>query len=140
MANEKQLIVWILQTGEPLPTDKGILRPMRAINLTNKLIEKGHKVILWSSSFNHQIKEHRSKDYKELKVNENLEIRLIPSCGYKKNISIKRLIDHAQLGYNLKKTLKKEKNKPENARKSRKRPRQPEQRSARKSGRNAPKN
>ena len=113
MENKKALVVWILQTGEPLPTDKGILRPMRAINLTNKLIEKGHKVILWSSSFNHQIKEHRSKDYKELKVNENLEIRLIPSCGYKKNISIKRLIDHAQLGYNLKKTLKKEKNKPD---------------------------
>ena len=113
MENKKALVVWILQTGEPLPTDKGIFRPMRAINLTNKLIEKGHKVILWSSSFNHQIKEHRSKDYKQLKVNENLEIRLIPSCGYKKNLSIKRLIDHAQLGYNLKKTLKKEKNKPD---------------------------
>jgi glycosyltransferase involved in cell wall biosynthesis len=113
MKNKKTLVVWVLQTGEPLPTDKNISRPMRAINLTNKLIEKGHKVILWSSSFNHQIKEHRSKDYKQLKVNENLEIRLIPSCGYKKHISINRLIDHAQLGYNLKKILKKERNKPD---------------------------
>jgi glycosyltransferase involved in cell wall biosynthesis len=113
MENKKVLVIWILHTGEPLPTDKDISRPMRAINLTNKLIEKGHKVILWSSSFNHQIKEHRSRDYKQLKVNDNLEVRLIPSCGYKKNISIKRLIDHAQLGYNLKNILKKEKNKPD---------------------------
>ena len=40
MKNEKKLIVWILQTGEPLHIDKNFLRPMRAINLTNKLIEK----------------------------------------------------------------------------------------------------
>ena len=112
MANEKQLIVWILQTGEPLPIDKGFPRPMRATNLTNKLIEKGHKVILWSSTFNHQSKKHRANDYKEFKVNENLEIRLIPSCGYKKNISIKRFVDHAQLAYNLRKVLKREKHQP----------------------------
>ena len=66
MENKKPLVVWILQTGEPLPTDKDFSRPMRAINLSNKLIEKGHKVILWSSSFNHHNKEHRSNDYKNL--------------------------------------------------------------------------
>ena len=30
--------VWILQTGEPLQIDKGDFRPMRAINLSNKLV------------------------------------------------------------------------------------------------------
>ena len=57
---------------------------MRAMNLSNKLVDSGHKVILWSSSFNHQKKKHRSKEYSVHKVNDNLEIRLIPSCGYKK--------------------------------------------------------
>ena len=113
MENEKKLVVWILQTGEPLPIDKNVLRPMRAINLTNKLIEKGHKVVLWSSRFNHQSKEHRKIDDKQLRVNKNLEIRLISSCGYKKNISIRRLIDHALLGFNLVKMLKKEKQLPD---------------------------
>lgn len=113
MENEKKLVVWILQTGEPLPIDKNFLRPMRAINLTNKLIEKGHKVVLWSSRFNHQFKEHRKTGDQELKANENLEIRLISSCGYKKNISIRRLIDHALLGFNLIKMLKKEKHLPD---------------------------
>ena len=112
MVNEKKLVVWILQTGEPLPTDTDFSRPMRAINLSNKLIERGHKVVLWSAKFNHQSKKHRINDDKELRVNENLEIRLIPSCGYKKNISIKRLVDHAQLAYNLTKMLKKEKHQP----------------------------
>ncbi|MDC3373468.1 glycosyltransferase, partial [Candidatus Pelagibacter sp.] len=113
MENEKKLVVWILQTGEPLPTDKNFLRPMRAINLTKKLIEKGHKVVLWSSRFDHQSKEYRKINDQDLKVNENLEIRLISSCGYKKNISIKRLIDHAMLGFNLAKMLKKEKQLPD---------------------------
>ena len=113
MVNKKQLIVWILQTGEPLVIDKGFSRAMRATNLSNKLVDKGHKVILWSSTFNHQSKEHRVSDYQEFKVNENLEIRLIPSCGYKKNISLNRLIDHAQLAYNLRKLLKREKHQPD---------------------------
>ena len=38
------MLVWILQTGEPLPSDKNFLRPMRAINLTNKLIKTFDKV------------------------------------------------------------------------------------------------
>jgi len=113
MENEKKLVVWILQTGEPLPIDKNVLRPMRAINLTNKLIEKGHKVVLWSSRFNHQFKEHRKISDHELKINDNLEIRLISSCGYKKNKSFRRLFDHAQLAYNLRKMLKKEKHQPD---------------------------
>ena len=113
MENKKKLVVWILQTGEPLPIDKNFLRPMRAINLSNKLIEKGHKVVLWSSRFNHQSKEHRKISDEELWVNKSLEVRLISSCGYKKNISIRRLIDHAQLGFNLYKMLKKEKQFPD---------------------------
>ena len=34
--------IWILQTGEPLHSDKGNPRPMRAMNLSNKLVERGH--------------------------------------------------------------------------------------------------
>ena len=103
------MLVWILQTGEPLHIDNDNFRPMRAMNLSNKLVDSGHKVILWSSAFVHQTKKHRSKKYKTHKVNDNLEIRLIPSCGYKKNISLVRLLDHFQMAWNLKNLLKKEK-------------------------------
>ena len=105
--------VWILQTGEPLHIDGEGQRPMRAMNLSNKLIESGHSVVLWSSAFSHQSKLHRSKRYTSHKINKNLEIRLIPSGGYSRHIGLKRLLDHAQLAWNLKGLLKREKVKPD---------------------------
>jgi glycosyltransferase involved in cell wall biosynthesis len=99
------MIVWILQTGEPLHSDDGSPRPMRAMNLANALVNKGHDVVLWSSGFYHQEKRHRSRSFKKIHINNKLEIRLIPSPGYKRNVSISRLIDHFVLALNLKKQL-----------------------------------
>ena len=105
--------IWILQTGEPLHIDTDSPRPMRAMNLSDKLVDAGHHVILWSSSFNHQKKIHRSVDYKIYDINSNLEIRLIPSRGYKSHIGIGRLVDHAQMAWNLRQLLKQEKITPD---------------------------
>ena len=100
------MLVWLLQTGEPLHIDSGNPRPMRAMNLSNKLVQAGHKVVLWTSAFSHQGKFHRFKQFKVIKFSENLEIRLIPSCGYQRHIGLSRLFDHAQLGWNLRHYLK----------------------------------
>lgn len=107
MSTSKILNVWIFQTGEPLHIDNKNVRPMRAMNLSNALISAGHKVVLWSSAFFHQEKRHRSCKMLNVKMSENLEIRVIPSMGYKRNIGLGRLVDHAQLSINLKNTLKK---------------------------------
>lgn len=107
------LIIWIFQTGEPLQCDENNARPMRAINLSEKLVNSGHRVVLWSSSFYHQEKIHRSRQYKIHNISDNLEIRLIPSCGYKKHVSIGRLVDHAQLAWNLQALLKQEMKAPD---------------------------
>lgn len=100
--------VWIFQTGEPLHIDGDNYRPMRAMNLANILIKRGHYVTIWSSAFYHQEKKHRALKYTKVRYNDFLEIRLIPSTGYIKNISFKRLYDHFSLAYNLKNILKKE--------------------------------
>lgn len=105
--------VWLFQVGEPLQIDSYDLRPMRAINLSTKLIEKGHQVVLWSSAFSHQEKKHRTSNYKVVQVNKNLEIRLIPSMGYRGHQGFFRILDHIQLSLNLKRELKKEKNLPD---------------------------
>jgi len=107
------MIFWIFQTGEPLPSDKIKPRKMRAYNLADTLIKKGHKVVIWSSAFNHQDKIQRSKKIREIIVKKNLIIRLIPSPGYKKNISFGRLWDHYLLGRNLKRVLSKQTEKPD---------------------------
>ena len=73
------MIFWIFQTGEPLPSDKIKPRKMRAYNLADTLIKKGHEVVIWSSAFNHQDKIHRCKKIKEINVNKNLIVKLIPS-------------------------------------------------------------
>ena len=99
------LRVWILQTGEPLHIDSGNPRPMRAMNLANSLVEAGHQVTLYSSAFYHQEKSHRCEGYKAIKVNDQLEIRLIPSPGYQGHMGPKRLYDHWVMGSELKRHL-----------------------------------
>ena len=107
-----EITLWIFQTGEPLHIDKEGQRPMRAVNLANTAIKHGFKVVLWSSAFNHQNKIHRSKKYKVILQNKQLEIRLIPSRGYSKHIGLGRLIDHMQMAWNLIKILRTEKTVP----------------------------
>ena len=101
--------ICIFQTGEPLHIDKGNYRPMRCMLLADKLIEKGHKVIIISSDFFHQRKIHRFNRFKLIKVKKNLEIQLIPSIGYQKHVSLIRVIDHFILAFNLFLFLKKNK-------------------------------
>lgn len=104
----KPLTVWILQTGEPLHCDAGNPRPMRAMNLANALVDAGHRVVLWSSAFYHQEKSHRTRAASTIAVSPSLEIRLIPSPGYTRNIGPGRLWDHALLGYRLARWLGRE--------------------------------
>ena len=89
---EKSLNIWILQTGEFLQIDKEKGRPMRAINLSEYFLKRGHSVNLLSSDFSHQLKLHRNKKFTVKDLKTNFQITLIPSLGYKKNISFKRLL------------------------------------------------
>ncbi len=105
------MLVWILQTGEPLNCDGDQLRPMRAINLSKALVSKGHKVEIISTRFFHQEKRYR----KNIKYNDIPKITetLIDSPGYKSNIGFKRLFDHHILSFNLLINLFKRKEKPD---------------------------
>ena len=109
----QKLTVWIFQTGEPLHVDAGNPRPMRAMNLANSLVDAGHKVVLWSSAFYHQEKRHRSLSVQRIVISPQLEIRLIPSPGYQRNIGPGRLWDHIVLARNLSQQLKQELSPPD---------------------------
>ena len=106
------LTVWILQTGEPLHCDAGSPRPMRAMNLANTLVSRGHRVVLWSSAFYHQEHRHRSVKAARIRVSEQLEIRLVPSPGYRRHLGPGRLFDHAVLALNLRRMLAAERERP----------------------------
>jgi glycosyltransferase involved in cell wall biosynthesis len=98
--------IWLFQTGEPIHTDQQVERPMRAINLANAFVEQGHTVVLWTAAFFHQKKIHRAAGFTIQRVSEQLTICLVPSVGYKKNVGLDRLYDHAILALNLRKALK----------------------------------
>jgi glycosyltransferase involved in cell wall biosynthesis len=74
---------------------------MRAINLANELLSRGHEVILWSSDFYHQEKRSRYGKDKEIIISNKLKVRLLASSGYRRNIGLARLIDHYQMARGL---------------------------------------
>ena len=85
--------IWLIQTGEPLPIRSGV-RKMRTAILTDKLLERGHSVFLWASTFEHQRKVMISPKDRDFYVSERFTIRVLRGCGYRKNVSIARYIDH----------------------------------------------
>jgi glycosyltransferase involved in cell wall biosynthesis len=97
--------IWILQSGEPLQLDKGNHRGMRAINLSNILINRGHHVTIFSSTFNHTKKTHRFLSTTEIEYSAKLKFVLIKSPGYKSNISLNRIWDHIVFAVRLNKYL-----------------------------------
>lgn len=94
----KQLHVWIVQTGESLPTDGPSERPMRATNLANALLLQGHQVTIISSDFWHQKKTHRTGRVTELHFAKHGRLLLIPSPGYRRHVGLARFYDHWRLG------------------------------------------
>jgi len=45
--------IWLVTIGEPLPIDGSNERLYRMGIIANLLVKKGHKIIWWSSTFNH---------------------------------------------------------------------------------------
>lgn len=86
---------------------------MRAMNLSNALVAAGHQVVLWSSAFSHQKKFQRENVGARQRLSDTLEIRLIASPGYKRNVGLGRLWDHAVLARNLKRALRDESDLPD---------------------------
>lgn len=88
-----KLNIWLLQTGEPLPLDTKI-KKMRTALLADVLIDRAHTVLWWTSAFDHFKKEWIFKKDTEVVMKEGLKIIALKGTGYKRNISIRRFIDH----------------------------------------------
>jgi glycosyltransferase involved in cell wall biosynthesis len=63
------------------------------------LVKRGHKVIWWTSTFDHIRKRQRFDSDRTINQCNNFKIKLLHSIGYKKNISIFRFINHYLIGY-----------------------------------------
>lgn len=86
--------VWIVSVGEPLPSDTGEVRLRRMGLLSEIMAKQGDEVHWFSTSFDHYKKIQRCTVDTHVKINNNLTIHLIKANGYKRNVSLARIIHH----------------------------------------------
>jgi hypothetical protein len=89
--------ILIITTGEA-PIIPITERVQRSGSLA-KYLSSNHNVNLWTSNFFHQKKVHINNI--NLKLNNKFNYKTFRTLGYKKNISIKRIIDHFIFGLNI---------------------------------------
>lgn len=90
--------IWLVNASEPLPTDGGNSRLFRVGMLARYLSDHGHDVLWWASSFDHVRKTQRVRSDTVMRLNERLRIALLRSSGYRRNVSLSRVVDHFILG------------------------------------------
>lgn len=100
--------IWLITTGEPLPSIKE--RPHRTGILSKMLSNNGHMVTWWTTTFDHQTKSYLkiSDVNKKFPFQINLEF-LHSNTSYKKNISVRRLINHRKVSLDFIKKAKSKK-------------------------------
>ncbi|MBI4687078.1 MAG: glycosyltransferase family 4 protein [Nitrospirae bacterium] len=91
------MLIWLVTVGEPLPVNGTRDRLHRAGMLANSLIERGHDVVWWSSTFDHFRKKHLFNEDTFLLINERLKLNLLHSVEYSKNVSVARIINHYEI-------------------------------------------
>ncbi len=102
--------IWLLHASEPIPIANKGERLFRMGMIAEELSKRGHQITWFSSTFDHFKKKQLYKKDTILKVKENYNIYLSYAIGYKKNISISRILNHkiiAEKFKNKSKTMEK---------------------------------
>lgn len=91
------MIVWLINPYGPIPSEdwRSYCFPM----IANALVKRGHNVIWWTSNFSHHFKKFRSNGWKDIKIDSNFIIRLVPTPAYRNNIGIGRIFRDALFAY-----------------------------------------
>lgn len=85
--------IWLVTIGEPLPSDKES-KMLRTGMLAERLVARGHHVLWFASAFDHLKKQWAFDKDTHIRLSENYDLHVLKGSGYKKNISLKRFIDH----------------------------------------------
>ena len=86
--------VWVITVGEPLPVDGERARLYRSGILSYLMADEDHEVTWWSSSFNHVEMKQRVEGHADIVLNKNLTLTLMRGPGYRRNVSLRRMMDH----------------------------------------------
>lgn len=85
--------IWLINPYGPIPSEawRTYCFPL----IAEALAAEGHEVIWWTSNFAHHFKKFRSEGWFDIEVSKSFRIRLVPTTGYSKNISLGRIFRDA---------------------------------------------
>jgi glycosyltransferase involved in cell wall biosynthesis len=81
--------IWIINPYGNIPGEGWKLH--RSYMIADAFSKNGHEVTYWVSNIDHRSKKIRSENFSDIKINENLEIRIVPTTKYSDHISYKRV-------------------------------------------------
>lgn len=87
--------IWVVGDHEPLPVDPGDRRLMRTGMLCTALAAAGHDTIWFTSTNDHYLKRRREPAEAGVAARPNLTLRILAAPGYRKNVSMRRLLHNA---------------------------------------------
>ena len=89
--------IWLLTVGEPLPMGAVRERPLRVGLLADTLVERGHDVLWWTSTFDHSHKRQAVAGEQRVQVREGYALELLHAMSYPSNLSLRRFVSHIQV-------------------------------------------
>lgn len=94
--------IWLITIGEPIPIEEN-RKKLRTALLAKTLIERNHSVKWWISAYDHFKKEWAFKNDTSITTKDGLTLIPLRGIGYKRNISLSRIIDHRIIARKFKK-------------------------------------
>jgi glycosyltransferase involved in cell wall biosynthesis len=88
--------IWLVQTGEEMPSDQGQPRLLRTALLAKELALRGHDVLYWNATFNHQKKFQRASKTFRVRQGGLYDCIFLAGKPYQRNVSVARIISHIQ--------------------------------------------
>ena len=99
--------VWIVNPYGPLPTDGW--RSTRTVLLARTLVEHGFEVTWFRNAFDHVSKRTSAAPTETF----GFRVRSLPSCAYRKNVSVRRLLSEALFAVRLLRESRREPSAPD---------------------------
>ena len=88
------MLVWLLQIGEPIPAPGRDAKHFRTRMLASALAGRGHRVLWWTSTFDHYAKRHLAETGETREIESGVTVRFLPAFAYARNLSLRRYVSH----------------------------------------------
>ncbi len=97
--------IWLFNASEGHAFAGTSQRPGRATMQARALRARGHEVHWFSSAFDHASKSWNRSLSPAAAQAEGIHLHLLRGCGYRRNVSLARVVDHALLRHGLRKAV-----------------------------------